>query len=342
MQDFTRRGALGLIGGATVAGLAAPRLARAATSLNIGTFGGTYESILRSSVIPGFEAAHGASVSLELGIGNTFIPKVIASRNNPPFDVVYVNEDEAIFGDTAGLWADIDPAEIPNLADVYDMAKPPVLPQYTAMIYEFGLAYNPDKMDAPASWEDLWQSGITVGVPHISATYGIIFLMIAAQLNGGGAENMAPGFEKLKQLDDMMIYKGVTDGFGKFQRGEMDAALFYTHRVQLLMDDGINLALATPEEGTYGMRTGMQIPAHAANMDMAKEWVNTAMSSDYQLSFAPKLYSPSNKTVELPAELAAKHVYGADKINSLRFADWGVLNPQKPDLLAQWNKEFAN
>lgn len=337
---LSRRRALGgIAAAAALAGL--PLRARAATDLVVGTFGGTYETLLRENVIPKFEGAHDASVKLELGIGNTFMPKIIASRSNPPYDVVYLNEDEAIFGNQAGLWADVDASKIPNLADVYDVLKPPAVPLYGTMVYEFTCAYNPQKMEKPASWEDLWQKGITVGVPHISATYGIIFLMIAAELAGGGPENMAPGFAKLKQLADMKIYKGVTNGFQMWQRGEIDAALFYSHRIQLLKADGVPVALSTPKEGTYGMRTGMQIPKNAAHEDLAIQWVNMALSPEYQLVFAPKLYSPSNRTVTLPPELAEKHVYGPDAISALRFAPWEILNPQKPELLEQWNKEFA-
>lgn len=337
---LSRRHVLGGMAAATaLAGL--PARSRAATDLVVGTFGGTYESLLREHIIPKFESANDASVKLELGIGNTFMPKIIAARSNPPYDVIYLNEDEAIFGRTARLWADVDTTKIPNLGDVYDALKPPSVPLYGTMVYEFTCAYNPEKMDKPTSWEDLWQKGITVGVPHISTTYGVIFLMIAAELNGGGPENMAPGFAKLKQLADMKIYKGVTNGFQMWQRGEIDAALFYAHRIQLLKADGVSVALSTPKEGTYGMRTGMQIPKNAAHPDLATAWVNMALSPEYQLVFAPKLYSPSNKAVELPPELAEKHVYGPEAISALRFAPWEMLNPQKPELLEQWNKEFA-
>lgn len=338
---ITRRSALGLMGGAAATSLLPAVPARAARNFVVATFGGTYEETLRKKIIPGFESAHNTKVSTELGIGNTFMPKIIASRNNPPYDVVYLNEDEAIFGEAAGLWAPVEDKDIPNLADIYPIAKPPQLPMYSAMVYEFTLAYNPKKMDAPKSWADLWKPGIKVGVPHISATYGIIFLQIAAELNGGGVDNMAAGFAQLKKLDNMVIYKGVTEGYSKFQLGEMDAALFYRHRAQALMDDGISLAVATPTEGTYGMRTGMRIAKNAPNLELAKTWVNDAMSVDYQMAFAPDLYSPTNSKVVLPPELAAKHVYGADKVNSLRFCDWTKLNPQKPALLEQWNKQFA-
>lgn len=321
--------------------LAAARPGFAAEPYVIGTFGGTYSEVLDAKVIPGFEAANDVTVQMELGWGAKFIPKIIASRANPPYNLVYINEDEAIFGQTAGLWEDMDTSATPNVNDLYDICKPDVVPMYTGIVYEFTCAYNPEKMDKPKSWSDLWQKGITVGVPHISSTYGIIFLQIAAELNGGGAENLEPGFKALKALHNMKIYKGVTDGFGKFQQGEMDAALFYRHRIQLLMDGGLNIAFTTPSEGTYGMRTGVQIPKNAGNVPAGLDWANRVMGSEYQTAFAPKLYSPSNKTVELPPDLAAKHVYGPEKVNSLRFADWSVLNPKKGELIEQWNKAFT-
>jgi putative spermidine/putrescine transport system substrate-binding protein len=317
------------------------RPAFAAPSFVVATFGGLYSKILDSKVIPPFEAAHKVTVQKELGWGSKFIPKIIASRQNPPYNVVYVNEDEAFFGQAAGLWDAIDEAATPNVKDLYDVCKPKSVPMYTGIVYEFTCAYNPAKMDKPQSWQDLWKPGITVGVPHISSTYGTIFLLIAAQLNGGGLNNLDPGFKALKALPKMKIYKGVTDGFNMFRQGEIDAALFYRHRIQLLIDQGTKLAFTTPKEGTYGMRTGVQIPKNSSNIAVSRAWANEVMGPSYELAFAPSLYSPANKTVKLPPDLAAKHVYGEKKVASLRFADWSVLNPKKTELLEKWNQTFT-
>lgn len=339
MNGLNRRDLLA--GAGVLAASMAVRPAFGAEKFVIGTFGGTYEKILDASVIPGFESANNVQVQKELGWGSKFIPKIIASRKNPPFNLVYINEDEAIFGQGAGLWEDIDTSSTPNVNDIYNVCKPDVVPMYTGIIYEFTCAYNPEKMDAPKSWADLWRPGLNVGVPHISSTYGMIFLMIAAQLNGGSIENLDPGFKALKDLPNMKIYKGVTDGFGKFQRGEVDAALFYRHRIQILKDDGLGIDFTTPSEGTYGMRTGVQIPKNAGNVAAGLDWANRMMGPEYQTAFAPKLYSPSNKNVSLDPGLAAKHVYGQDKVDSLRFADWNILNPKKSELIEKWNKEFT-
>ena len=338
--DLSRRELLA--GTAAVAATSAlPNTSWAAENFVLATFGGTYGNLLKENVVPNFEKQNDVNVKYEFGWGSKFMPKIIASRKRPPFDAVYINEDEAMFGETAGLWQPIDTSKTPNASDLHDVCKPSSVPMYTGIVYEFTCAYNPAKMDKPKSWGDLWQKGITVGVPHISSTYGKIFLQIAAELNGGSVDNLDPGFAQLKKLDNMKIYKGVTDGFGKFERGEMDAALFYRHRIQLLIDKGVGLEFTTPQEGTYGMRTGVQIPKNVSNPDVSLKWANLMMSPEYQKVFAPKLYSPSNKLVKLDDALAAKHVYGADKVSSLRFADWDKINPIKSDLLERWNKEFT-
>lgn len=321
---------------------ASGRTALAASDFVVATFGGLYSDILDKKVIPGFQSANDVTIQKSLGWGAKFIPKIIASRARPPYDVVYINEDDAFFGQSAGLWEDIDTSRTPNVADIYKICRPDAVPQYSGILYEFTLVYNPDKMDKPKSWADLWDSNIVVGVPSISSTYGVIFLLIAAQLNGGGPDNMKPGFEALKRLRHMKIYKGVTDGFGKFQRGEMDAALFYRHRAQQLIDQGVNLKFVTPSEGTYGMRTGVQIPKNASNLKASFAWANLVMGVDYETAFVNDLYSPANsKVVVNDPVLRAKLIYGKEKVDSLRFADWNILNPQKSALLEQWNKDFT-
>jgi putative spermidine/putrescine transport system substrate-binding protein len=335
-----RRSLLAGSGAALLAGQL-PRPARANRDIMVGTFGGTYEQILRRAVIPGFEGRHGVQVKLELGIGNTFIPKIVASPRRAPFDCISLNEDEAIFGQTAGIWAPFDAAKLPNLADTYDVLKPPSLPLYGYVVYEFKLVYNPDKLRDPTSWADLWRPGITVGIPHISATYGIIFLMIAAMMNDGGETNLEPGFAQLKKLDRPKIYNGVTQGHQMLQRGEVDAALFYGHRAQLLMDQGVNLRAIVPREGTWGQRTGMQIPRAAPNPDLAWAWVDMVLGADYQRAFLADLYSPGNRRVTLSEAEAKRHVWPEASANKLRFADWTRLNPMKSALLERWNREFA-
>jgi putative spermidine/putrescine transport system substrate-binding protein len=344
MEKHPAAGALGrrtAVAG-TLAALAAPALAQSSRPFVVATFGGLFEKLLRDHVIPDFERQHDVHVELELGTGSTFIPKLIASGRRSPYDVVHLNDDEAFLGASAGLWAPDQSAKLPSEAAIYPSLQTSMLPMYTSVVYELPLAYRPDAMPPPTSWNDLWQPGITVGIPHISNSYGLTFLLIAALLNGGSASDFKPGFAALKRLSKFKIYKGVTQGYAMFQQGEIDAGLFYGHRTRQLIDSGVKLAAAHPKEGVWGQRTGAQIPKAAPRLELSDAWIETTLSVPYQTVFAQELYSPTNRNVILPPALAAKHITGDAAIAALKFPDWTVINPQRDALLDQWTQTFGS
>lgn len=319
----------------------APALA-ADRHLTVAAFGGGFEKMLRSQVLPGFTQATGTSVALEIGVGSVFIPKMVAAGSRPVYDVVYINDDEAYFGQEMGLWAPDVSSRLKNAGALYPALQPSHVPLYCSVIYNFPLLYRPEKLAKPTSWEDLWRPGITVAVPHISNSYGVTFLYIAALLNGGSEKNFDPGFAAIKRLKNKKIYKGVTEGFSLFQQGEVDAGPFYNHRAQQLKDQGVNVAWAYPKEGVWGQRTGCQIPKNSSNKDLAAQWIDTTLGVPYQTAFAQELYSPSNRQVKLPPQQQSKILSGDAVIDGLRFPDWSIINPQRDDLMARWTKEFAN
>jgi putative spermidine/putrescine transport system substrate-binding protein len=309
----------------------------------VGTYGGLFEQILRKSVIPAFEAAHNVRVVLDIGQGTTFLPKIIAARNRVSYDVVYVNDDEAVLGDTLGLWRPDLSAKMPNIAALYAPLRPSAaMPLYTTTIYEFPLLYRTAAMTAPSSWNDLWATDRPVGIPHISNSYGITFLLISALLNGGSADNLTPGFAALKRLKNGRVWRGVTQGYGMFQQGEVDAGLMYNHRAQALIDSGLPLAMARPKEGVWGQRTGTQIPKTATRPDLSAAWADMTLAVPYQAAFAEALYSPSNAAVPLKPEMAGKFVTGADRVAKLLYPDWAKINPQRDALLDLWGREMGN
>ena len=324
------------------AGLATASRAQDRPPFVVATFGGLFEKILRERVVPGFEAKHGVRVLLELGVGTTFLPKLIAARGRrAPYDVVYVNDDEAVLGEALGLWAPDLSAHMPNVAGLYPPLRPSKsLPLYTAVIYDFPLLYR-TSLPKPGSWGDLWKTDRPVGVPHISNSYGLTFLLIAALLNGGDAGNLAPAFPALKRLRNPKVWRGVTDGVALFQRGEAEAGLMYNHRSQQLIDQGLPLAVSRPAEGVWGQRTGVQIPKTAANPELSASWADLVMGAEAQAAFAEELYSPSNAAVQARPEIAAKLLSGQEKIASLRFPDWAAINPQRDALADQWARSMG-
>jgi putative spermidine/putrescine transport system substrate-binding protein len=178
-------------------------------------------------------------------------------------------------------------------------------------------------------------------VPHVAQSYGLTFLFMASVMHGGSAENLDPGFAAIKKLKKFRIYKNVSEGLNLFQQGEVDAALFYSHRGQQMINMGLPIRRSSPKEGTYGQRTGSQIPKNASNLEGARAFVNLTLRPDVQLAFAQHLYSPTNSKTMLPPDLARQHVYGAQHVDSIREAPWDKLLPQRDRLLERWTREFG-
>ncbi len=102
------------------------------------------------------------------------------------------------------------------------------------------------------------------------------------------------------------VYRTVSQGLSLFQQREVDAGLFYGHRTQQMMDAGLPMAKVVPQEGSYGVHTGTQVPRGAANPEAALAWVDATLGIPYQAAFAQSLYSPLNCGCVLPPDLAAR------------------------------------
>lgn len=335
----TRRGVLA---SAATLPLLTPRLSSAQEpAFVVATFGGQYEQILRTSVIPKFEAEHHVRVVLDIGQGSTFLPRMIAARGHRTYDIVYLNDDEAVLGATLGLWAPDISASLKTTTQLYPAFRPSsALPLYVTTIYDFPLLHRTD-IATPSSWGELWNIDRAVGVPHISNSYGMTFLLISAMLNGGSAANLAPGISAIKRLKKPKVWRGVTQGYAMFQQGEVQAGLMYNHRAQALIEGGMPLAVARPKEGVWGQRTGVQVPKSAGRPDLSAAWVDMALGAPYQAAFLEALYSPANATVAISAAAEGKYVAGKDRVESMLFPDWTVINPQRDALVDVWAREVG-
>jgi len=324
-----------------VAALPAPALAQSRPRITVQCYGGLFEKTLREAVIPDFEKAAGVEVVLAVEDDVTILPKLRAARTRAPWDVCYCDNDIAVIGAQMGVWAADQTAAMPNAARIYRNCVPPATANYGNVVFEYALVHNTKKLPTAESWMVLWNPDIIAGVPHITQSYGLTFLYLAAVLHGGSGKDLDPGFAAIKRLKKFRVYKNLSEALQLFQQGEIDAALFYNHRAQQMIDMGLPIAKSHPKEGTWGQHTGCQIPKAAANPEGARAWVNNSLGVAYQTAFAKNLYAPTNRDVVVSPELAARLVYGAERVESIREAPWDELLPQRDALLERWTREIG-
>lgn len=73
--------------------------------LRVQCMGGAVERTIRQDVIPDFEKQHATEVQLVVEDDVTILPKLQVARSRAPYDVCLMDNDKAILGAEAGLWA---------------------------------------------------------------------------------------------------------------------------------------------------------------------------------------------------------------------------------------------
>lgn len=138
--------------------LGAPYIAHAAEPLVINSYGGEFEKFMRDSIIPDFEKQTGIKTRLDVGLANHWLATCrAAGPENPPYDVLMVNAIWASLLRTEGFFAPLSVSLLPNLADVYPVARYPNDEAVTGWFQPMGLAYTPGTIQTPPkAWKDLW------------------------------------------------------------------------------------------------------------------------------------------------------------------------------------------
>ena len=85
--------------------LARPGIAQSRPMLRVQCIGGLVEKTIREDVIPNFEKEHGTDIQLIVEDDVTILPKLEVARSRAPYDVCMMDNDKAILGAEAGLWA---------------------------------------------------------------------------------------------------------------------------------------------------------------------------------------------------------------------------------------------
>ena len=339
-MSVTRRTLLTSLAAASA--LSRPAVAQGRPVLRVQCMGGLIEKTIREDIIPGFEQEHGLVVQLIVEDDVTILPKLQVARSRAPYDVCMMDNDKAILGAGMEVWAPDFAAGLSNFPAIHASCKPPATAHYANIVFEYALAYRTDKLpQPPGSWADLWAPGLVVAVPHVSQAYGLTFLYIAAMLNGGSASNLEPGYAAIKRLGAFKIYRSVSQGLALFQQKEVDAGLFYSHRTQQMIEAGLPIGKGVPKEGTWGQRTGLQIPKLTANLPGAVAWVDTMLGVPAQAAMARSLYSPTNRDVAV-APAVQRLLIPSDRVDAIREPDWSAILPQRDAILDRWTREFGS
>ena len=125
--------------------------------LTIFAWPGLVPDILKERSLAPFAKAHPkVNVKLDVSTNAVMYPKMLAAKANPAISGGMFNDIFVQRGIADGLWVKPNDAWMPNRKNVPGELMPPggygTIFQFTP----FGIMYNPDKVEKPKSWADLW------------------------------------------------------------------------------------------------------------------------------------------------------------------------------------------
>jgi putative spermidine/putrescine transport system substrate-binding protein len=345
MHDANRRKVLKGLSVLSASSLAPSVAFGQSKSIAATTYPGAWEDAHRSILVSAFRRQTGANVNLVASLAVDTVSKIVASKANPPYDVIILDEGPYLNALTHDIFEKVPAAKMTNLKDI-----PPKFVDSSGLGVFcsgqiIGMAYNTDKIkNPPRNWDDLLKPEFKgrVGLTGMGSTLTSAWLAHIAKLKGGSEENMEPAFAWLKRLLPNVGAVAASPGASAtlFQQGQIDISVHYNNNVGDMQAKGVPIALHAPDTGWILIRSSMHIVKNTKNLDLAAAYVNASISPEVQsrMGDAPYILVPTNKNVPLskPLQHYAKTFADLDKMNTI---DWAKLNPKRSEYIDRFNRE---
>ena len=323
----------------------APAAAQDDNTLVVGYFGGTYGDNWQKAVIEPAQEALGIKIVSDNGFTEWY-SKVKLNPDNPPIDVFTLQEVDAYRAQQDGIIAELDTTGMTNFTNLFDLAKEGSPYRFTIGWTRLGLVINTDKVtEEPTSFADYWKEPIIsmrLGMPGMPNTFCLDFLVKIAELNGGGIDNLDPGFEAVKKLNLAYAAPDFTQAYQDLCAGNLDAMLWVDDQAESWIDKDCAMKYINPSEGAIANLVTLVVAKGSKKQELAAKFIDFALGVEPQAQFAETQYvGPTNKEVKLDEAVAARCLYGEDQVKSLTHYDPAELLPIFDQVTERWQSEIA-
>ena len=336
----------GAAGAVAAAALGFPHVVRAAETLVINSYGGPFEKFMRSEIIPLFEKETGIKTTLDIGLAKDWLATLRASGpEKPPYDVLMVNAIWAALLKTEGFFDPLPVSAVPNLKDLFPVARFPNDNGVIGWMQPIGVAYRTDMVKkAPGSWKDLWEPEFhgKTALYTITNTAGMMFLLMTARIFGGSEYKTDLAFDEIRKLKPFtqVDFSGTMETM--LTRGEVSVGpLDFPARARLKLK-GAELAMNLPAEGSYMFDQIFNMLKASKKKSEGYKWINFILRPDIQLKWVKDFYvTPSNQTVVIPDDLKKLIPLRDEKMKDIVVFDWETANKNRDQVIDRWNKEMT-
>jgi putative spermidine/putrescine transport system substrate-binding protein len=294
---------------------------------------------------PFMESHPGVTVELIGGISEDAIAQIKAAQGASPIDTMLLGEPRYLQAQREGWILPLSEEDIPNVADVYPNIQEHCSPGAVAWTVELiGLAYNPDLVPRPESWEDLWKPEYEgkIGMAAPSSNAGFLFLMMIGKLFGSGEGDLDTIWAKLDELGPFVVASNPEALSQLLETEEIGVAINWNTEAAVSIGKGFNVEYTMPSPGAIAQVGCYGVIAGTANPELAKEYINGALGLDFQqaMSEPPWFFAPVNKNVVLSEE-SARILPSPEEYANLVTIDFETALPLREGLTDQFIRDYG-
>lgn len=280
-----------------------------AETLIVSSWGGSWRDLIAETIGKKFTEETG--VALEFVTGGTIdrLNQAKLSRDNPESDVTFTTSHVGWLYHNDGLFEELDMSRIPNTQNLVEQAK--ISPSHIGVwAYVYTIGYLPDAVPEGLtfeSWEDLWSPELEgmIAAPDFDPSH---IIAVSAELDGVDIENWQEATDKLLSLKPNFkaFYTNDANSQQLLSTGETPVQIMLSMNAYHILSEGLDVALAIPEEGAVLGVDTVGITAGTDKVDLAYEFINIALDPEVQAQIAEiKKGSPVVANVELPEDVAS-------------------------------------
>ena len=329
------------------------RASAADRSITVGIYTGKQGDVVRKQMIPPFEAKYNCKVYTTQGVTLEQIALMRASRNNPKYSVMFIDDIGVELAKREGLIEKLPLDQMP--ASERLLKRFLYYDGYGAAfaMSAAGMAYNTATGKPLASYGDLWD-------PKLKGRYLMetpkstqsLYLLIAAVSVVTGKpysetqymiDQAWPKMEELKP-NILSIFEAETAVL-QVAQGDADyAGMFYSKSVNPYTVQGTPVAMTYPKEGTFAGINTVTLVKNGPERELAINFMNWMLTPEMQQLLAEgTLVSPSISGLNFNPEIAKYQAYPESKMDEMGIfsPDWTFINPIRPKLLEKYNQVFG-
>lgn len=305
-------------------------------------------------IAPKLKEKWGVDLAAEAIGSGAMLEKILVQKDNPRISVAGWDVVIGMKAAKLGLCETLDMDKAPNLRQLYEWALNNVdgkLQVLASSVSGVGLIYNEDlfkqkNLPLPSSWYDLWRKDLSgrVSITAPESTWGTAALVTFAKLEGGGEQNMDPGFNKYKTLLPHIhtIHTWSSELTKLLQLGEVWVGTTGSNMGVALRDKGFPARWVSPKEGAPMMGGGMSIVKNGPYPEVAYDFVNLYFGAEFQMVRVGTGNATSNKAAWEASSEDVKNSFPIrpDKSEKLLKLDWTIINENRAGWTERWHKEM--